>query len=304
MASFALPVILPTAAAVPATIKAALPALTVMMVNGALNFLYATLILIAGWMLARWVGSSVHNLLDRAKYIDETLKPLLAKFARYAVLAITVVAVLGQFGVQTTSLIALVGATGLALGLALQGTLANVASGVMLLILRPFKVTDSIAVGDAKGVVREISLFRTALVTDDGLYVSIPNSTIFSGTIINNSRETIRRANFTVDIDRGEDIGAGLNPVRELLEGDTRVLKPPKPDVQVDSLAGPAVTLSVRAWLRNANFGSQQSDLRKLVRQKLEEAHVSPPVPVPAPAVAPWTPPATTDAGTQPNKPN
>jgi len=305
MADFALPATLPSAATMPATLKAALPALTVMLVNGARDFLYATLILIAGWMLSRWMGRAMRNLLNRAHYMDETLKPLLANFARYAVLTVTIVAVLGQFGVQTTSLIALVGAAGLALGLALQGTLSNVASGVMLLFLRPFRVTDSIAIGEARGMVREIGLFRTALVTEDGVYVSIPNSTIFSGIIINNSRETIRRVTFTVDIDRGEDIGAVQKLILNLLAGDARVLKTPRPDVQVDNLAGTAVTLSVRAWVNNAGFAVQQSELRRQVRQALESAHVSPPVPVPAPAVAPWAPPAGDGAAkAEQKKPN
>ena len=158
----ALPASLPTLAAMPGDVKNALPALTVMMVDGAVNFLIAVLILIAGWMVARGLGRWLHDVIDRSHFIDDTLKPLIANFARYGVLAITVVAVLSQFGVQTTSLIALLGAAGLAVGLALQGTLSNVASGVMLLILRPFRVYDKIKVADATGKVREIGLFRIA----------------------------------------------------------------------------------------------------------------------------------------------
>src|ERR1041385_172724 len=138
--SIALPAALHSVASMPNEVKDALPALTVMLVNGAINFLIAVLILIAGWIIARWMGRWVHDLTGRSHYIDDTLKPLVANFVRYAILAITVVAVLSQFGVQTTSLIALLGAAGLAIGLALQGTLSNVASGVMLLILRPFRV--------------------------------------------------------------------------------------------------------------------------------------------------------------------
>ena len=123
---------------------------------------------------------------------------------RYGILAITIVAVLGQFGVQTTILIAILGAAGLAIGLALQGTLSNVASGVMLLFLRPFRVYRKNQDRDALGTVREIGLFRTVIVTDDGIYVSIPNATIFSATITNVSREPTRRTNFTVEVDRGD----------------------------------------------------------------------------------------------------
>jgi small conductance mechanosensitive channel len=301
--SFALPTSLPAAASVPGTVKAALPALTVMLVDGAVNFLEATIILIAGWTLARYFGRWVHSILERAHYIDETLKPLLSNFARYGILTITIVAVLGKFGVQTTSLIALLGAAGLALGLALQGTLSNVASGVMLLFLRPFRVAEKITVSDTTGTVREIGLFRTVLITDEGLFVSIPNSSIFSGTIVNTSRETIRRTNFTVDIDHGEDAAAAQKTILAAMAADSRVLKSPRPDVQVESVIGPTVLMSVQVWLRNVDFGGQQADLKRMVRRALEAAHVSPPIPIPAPAVAPWTPTADTGAKAQ-AKPN
>ncbi len=306
MANFALPTTLPAAETVTGSVKAALPALTVMLVDGALNFLAATLILIAGWTLARWFGRWVRNALSHAHYIDDTLKPLLANFARYGILAVTIVAVLGQFGVQTTSLIALLGAAGLALGLALQGTLSNVASGVMLLFLRPFRVAERIVAADITGTVREIGLFRTVLITDEGVFVSVPNSIIFSGIIVNNSRETLRRTNFTVDIDHGEDIAAVQKIICAALAADSRVLQSPAADVVVESIIGPTVLLSVQAWVKNTDFGGQVADLKRIVRQALEAAHVSPPIPIPAPAVAPWSPPAAKPDGDapQPGKPN
>ena len=304
MAVPALPVTLPSAATMPATMKAALPALTVMMVDGAKDLLIATLILIAGWTLSRWLGRWLHGVLDRTHYIDETLKPLIANFAAYGVLALTIVAVLGQFGVQTTSLIALLGAAGLAVGLALQGTLSNVASGVMLLVLRPFRVYEKIKIGDATGTVREIGLFRTAMVTDDGLFVSIPNSTIFSGTIINISRESSRRTGFTIDIDHSVDIAEARKVILNALANDKRVLRTPEPDVQVDDLSGAANVLSVQAWVSNRDFVGQQSALRAVVRKALHDAGISPPIPIPAPAVAPWSPPAETSVVAPKRKPN
>src|SRR3954466_10010574 len=198
------PATLPSVASVPGE----LPTVTAMVMHGAVNVTIAVLILVAGWILARCVGRWVRDWVGRSHYIDATLKPLVATFARYLILALTIVAVLGQFGVQTTSLIALLGAAGLAVGLALQGTLSNVASGVMLLVLRPFRVFEKIKVTDVAGTVREIGLFRTEIITDDGNFVSVPNATIFSGTIINVSREKNRRTNFAVEIDRGEDIDA------------------------------------------------------------------------------------------------
>jgi small conductance mechanosensitive channel len=300
--SVALPAALPSVAAVQGNVKDALPALTVMAVDGAFNFLIAVLILIAGWMVARWLGRWLHDVVERSHYIDETLKPLIVNFVRYAILAVTVVAVLSQFGVQTTSLIALLGAAGLAVGLALQGTLSNVASGVMLLVLRPFRVFEKIRIADATGKVREIGLFRTEIVTDDGNFVSIPNATIFSGTIINVSREKNRRTNFTVEIDRAENIDAVQKTILECLALDRRLLKTPAPTVEVETLGAISTTLTVQVWLENRDFGGVLSDLKKRVRHALQGSEISAPVPVAAPAVAPWTPPVETQAETK--KPN
>jgi small conductance mechanosensitive channel len=292
----------PAVAAMPGDVKDALPALTVMMVNGAWNFLIAILTLIAGWLVARWVGRWVQELIGRSHYVDDTLKPLIANFAGYVILAVTVVAVLSQFGVQTTSLIALLGAAGLAVGLALQGTLSNVASGVLLLILRPFRVYEKIKVADALGTVREIGLFRTDIVTDDGTYVSIPNTTIFSGAIVNVSRESRRRTNFTVEVDRTEDIDAVQKAILECLGRETRVLKVPAPIVEVDGLGPISTTLTVRAWVENHDFVATLSDVKKRVRQALQSADINAPVPVAPPAVAPWTPSA--EPARESKKPN
>jgi small conductance mechanosensitive channel len=289
----AVPSTLPTVASVPT----AIPALTVMAMNGAVNVLVAVLILVAGWILAGWVGRWVRELVGHSHYIDATLKPLVASFIRYIILALTVVAVLGQFGVQTTSLIALLGAAGLAIGLAIQGTLSNVASGVMLLVLRPFRVYDKIKVADALGTVREIGLFRTEIITDNGNFVSIPNATVFSGTIINISREATRRTDFTVEVDRSENLDRVQKRILECLTLEKRVLKTPAPTVEVETLGAISTTLEVQVWLANQDFGAVLSDVKKRVRHALQNADVAAPIPVPAPAVAPWQPPAEKDDG-------
>ena len=288
----------PLPAGVPANLKDAFPALTVMLVNGAVNILIAVLILIAGWVVARWVGRWSRDLVGNSHYIDETLKPLVSNFVRYGILAITIVAVLSQFGVQTTSLIAILGATGLAIGLALQGTLSNVASGVMLLFLRPFRVFDHVKLSDVTGMVREIGLFRTEIVTDNGNFVSIPNATIFSATIVNLSRETTRRTDFTVEIDRAEPLDRVQKTILEALAAEKRVLKSPAPTVEVATLGPVSTILSIQVWLANRDFGGALSDVKKCVRTALQQADVGAPVPVAAPAVAPWQPePQQPDSG-------
>ena len=305
MAAFplVLPRMLPSIQALPADVKSALPALTAMTVQAGMNILIAIVILIVGWVCSRWSARWLQALFQRSHRVDETLKPLMINFARYGVMAITLVVVLGQFGVQTTSLIALLGAAGLAIGLALQGTMSNVASGVMLLLLRPFRVTDRITVGAITGTVHEIGLFHTELVTNDGVFVAMPNSAIFSGTIINLSREPLRRTNFQVDIDRAADVAAAQRAILDATARDARVLKQPGPQVLVDTLSGTQVLLNVHVWVMNSDFPAVQSDLRLLVRRTLNEAGFSPPVPMPAPAVAPWTP-AEQKQDNQANKPN
>jgi small conductance mechanosensitive channel len=287
-----LPAKLPSVEALPADVKNAVPTLTAMFVNGGVNILIAIVIVIAGWVLSRWLARWLKTLFLNSQRIDETLKPLMINLARYSVIGITLVVVLGQFGVQTTSLIALLGAMGIAIGLALQGTLSNVASGAMLLMLRPYRVADKITAGNITGTVQEIGLFHTELITDDGLYVAMPNSVIFSGTIINASREPLRRTNFQVDIDRDADVSAARATIIRALSQDSHVLKQPALQVWVDALNGSQVLLNVHAWVANRDFLNVQSELRLLVRRALNEAGFGPPVPVAPPSVAPWTPPA------------
>jgi small conductance mechanosensitive channel len=167
-----------------------------------------------------------------------------------------------------------------------------VASGVLLLILRPFRVYEKIKVADAFGTVREIGLFRTEIVTDDGAYISIPNTTVFSGIIVNVSRETMRRTSFTIEVDRAENLDGVQNTILECLAREPRVLKAPAPTVEVDTLGSISTILTVHAWIQNNDFLNTLSDVKKRVRQALQDAEVGAPVPVPAPSVAPWTPPA------------
>jgi len=175
--------------------------LQLLIVSGGLKLLVGIIILVAGWMAATWAKRGLEAGLARLP-IDLTLKPLIASLTRYAILLLTVLLVVQQFGVQTTSLIAVLGAAGLAIGLALQGTLSNVASGVMLLILRPFRVGQFVEVaGGRQGTVREIGLFTTLIITRDGVYVSIPNSAIFGAVAINFTRERTRRVVFAVPVD-------------------------------------------------------------------------------------------------------
>lgn len=277
----ALPTSLPSAAELPETVMAVLPALSVMMLNGARDFLFAVMILAAGWMFSRWAGRRVRDVLSHVHYIDPTIKPLMAGFVRYFILTITVVAVLSQFGVQTTSLIALLGAAGLAVGLAMQGTLSNVASGVMLLILRPFKVGDYIVVaGDnIGGTTREIGLFTTVLITPDMMYISVPNSKLFANAITNYTREATRRINIVVGIDYKDDIDKAQGVLLDIMTSDPRVLPDPAPIAPVEALADSSVNLIARCFVPNAEYWNVYFDIQKAIKQRFDAAGISIPFP-------------------------
>ena len=257
-----------------------------------MNFLIAVLILIAGWVVARWVGRWVHNLIDRSHYIDETLKPLMSNFARYGILAITVVAVLSQFGVQTTSLIALLGAAGLAIGLALQGTLSNVASGVMLLILRPFRVYDKIKVERcSRHGARDRAVPHRDRHRRRQLCLHSQCHHLLRHHRQHPRARATRRTNFTVEIDRSENIDTVQKPILESWRGSRACSRPRRRSSRSKCLGPISTTLTVQAWVQNSDFGATLSDIKKRVRDALQGGDVGAPVPVPAPAVAPWTPP-------------
>ncbi|MGH6875798.1 MAG: mechanosensitive ion channel family protein, partial [Rhizomicrobium sp.] len=206
---------------------------------------------------------------------DETLKPFISSLVRYAVLIVTFIAVLQRFGVETTSLIAVFGAAGIAVGLALQGTLSNVAAGVMLLILRPFRVGDAIQAAGQSGTVREIGLFTTILIADDLAYVSIPNAAIFGGVIVNNSREPTRRINFIVSIDFSNEIDAAQKIVLDVLRNDPRVLESPPPQTGVAALHEYAIDIVVRCWVRNADNEAAMFAVQKAIKDRFHTAGIA-----------------------------
>jgi small conductance mechanosensitive channel len=245
----------------------------VLLVNGGLRLVAGIFILVMGWTLAsyvkRWLEAGLKHL-----PLDLTLKPLIASLARYALLIITLVLVMGQFGVQTTSLIAVIGAAGLAIGLAMQGTLSNVAAGVMLLILRPFRVGQFVQAGGQQGTVREIGLFTTIMVTRDLNYLSVPNSAIFGGLIINYSRERLRRVVFDVPVDYANDLDRVEKIMLAAISADKRVMQDPAPTVVVFQLQEYAVMMRARAYARTPDYWKVLYALQKAVKTALTKEGV------------------------------
>ena len=244
-----------------------------------LDVLGALAILIVGIMVAGWARRGVVRALDRAPRVDDTLKPVIANIVRYTILVFVLIAVLAQFGVQTTSIIALLGAAGLAIGLALQGTLQNIAAGVMLLFLRPFRVGEYIDAEGLAGTVDEIGLFTTHMRTYDGLYLEVPNAKIWNSAILNYSRVTARRVDVAVGISYGDDIDKAQAALLAVMASDDRVNAEPDPQVLVTELADSSVNLAVRCWVGPDDYWAVLFDLNKAVKQRLDAEGITIPFP-------------------------
>ncbi len=226
-----------------------------------INIIAALLILIIGWTLARFAGRWSKRGLGRLPHFDPTLPPLLGSTIRYAIIGFTLIAVLQRFGIQTTSIIAIVGAAGIAIGLALQNTLSNVAAGVMLLLIRPFRVGDKIRAGEAIGTVREIELFRTVIVTDDLLYLSVPNSTIFGAVITNESRENRRRLRIPIILDHASDIVKAQELILNSMSEDKRILTSPAPTATISAMDQSGIHIMVTAFTTRQDNGAVKDQL-------------------------------------------
>ena len=244
-----------------------------------LKVIGAVLILIIGRMLANWTKRKVAAGLERSGKVDLTLQGFLSSFARYVVLIVTFLAVLSQFGIETTSLIAVFGAAGLAIGLALQGTLSNVAAGVMLLIFKPFKVGDFVEVGGTAGTVKSISLFIAELATPDNVQILVPNSQVWGTVVKNYSHHTTRRVDLVMSIDYADDIDKAQSVVESVVKADARVLADPAAMVVVGNLGESAVDLTIRVWCQAGDYWPLKFDLTKRLKQQFDAEKLTIPFP-------------------------
>ena len=242
------------------------------------QLLAGILTLIIGFWLAGRAGRLIVESLNKIDRLDNTVVPLLGALVRYAGMTLTLVVALGKFGVETTSIIAVLGAAGLAIGLALQGTLSNVAAGLMLVFLRPFKIGDWIEAAGMSGSVREIGLFTTVIDTFDNVFISVPNSSIWSSCIVNHSRYQTRR----LDLDIGIDYSSDLDKVEAAimsLTNDPRVLKDPEPRFIVVSYDDSAITIRLRVHSSYTDFFDLGHDLRRQLKTALDNHGIGIPFP-------------------------
>ncbi|AUA58820.1 Small-conductance mechanosensitive channel [Achromobacter spanius] len=251
------------------------------LVEMGINLLVALLILIIGWWVSSLLGSWVRRAATRSSKIDPTIVPMFYSTVVWAVRIFTVIAVLARFGVQTASLIAVLGAAGLAVGLALQGTLQNIAAGIMLLILRPIRAGEYVALSSgSEGTVEEVGLFLTRLVQGDGIHLTLPNSTVWNATIINYSRNKTRRLDIPVPVRYGDDLNAVLAKLNEIVAARPDALKDPEPQVKVFEYKESGVIVNVRVWAESSKYWDLRWGLYQQIRTSLEAAGFQPPIPL------------------------
>ncbi|MEZ4416527.1 MAG: mechanosensitive ion channel [Gemmatimonadota bacterium] len=255
-----------------------LRAMTVLAATQAVNVVGAIVVLIVGRLAAGWIRRLVAGGLRRAA-LDETLVPFLSGMTYFAVLAFTVVAVLGIFGVPTASFVAVLGAAGLAVGLALQGSLSNFAAGVMLLVFRPFRVGDVIEAAGTLGTVRQIGVFSTEVDTLNNIRVILPNSTIYGDKIANLSANELRRVDMLFGVSYQDDLGVARETIERIVRAHPRVLESPAPTVEVSALAESSVNFVVRPWCRTEDYWTVHFELHRHLKEGLESAGCSIPFP-------------------------
>jgi len=243
-----------------------------------LKILAALLILVVG----RWVARLVRNVIEKMmakNNVDATLVPFVGNLIYFALITFVILAALAHLGIQTTSFIAVIGAAGLAVGLALQGSLANFAAGVLMLIFRPFKVGDFIEGAGVSGIVEEINIFTTHLRTVDNKTIIIPNAKITSDNITNYTKKEKRRVDLVVGVSYGDDIGKVKRVISDVLDGDGRVLKDPAPTVAVLELGESSVNFAVRPWVNTADYWNVYFDTTENLKKRFDAEGIQIPFP-------------------------
>ena len=261
------------------TVKEVWAETLVMLTDYGLDVVGALVVLIVGLWASGWARRITVRTFDRIESVDATLTGFFSNLVKYLVLAFTIIMVLNQFGVQTASLIAVLGAAGLAIGLAMQGTLSNVAAGVMLLFFRPLGVGQFVEAGGVSGTVKVINLFTTELATLDNVQLIVPNSKIWADTIQNYSVYSTRRMDIVMGIGYGDSIDEAMAALREVYGADARVSSDPAPAMYVTNLGDSSVDITVRVWCASSDFWALKTDLTKAFKEMLDARGIEIPFP-------------------------
>ena len=250
----------------------------VYVVPWSVNIALAIVVFIVGRLIAKVLVKVLEGLLVRAK-VDAMLVEFIGSIASAALLIFVIIASLDMLGVNTTSLIAILGAAGLAVGLALQGSLQNFASGVLLIIFRPFQVGNYIDAGGVSGTVEKITIFNTIMLTPDNREIIVPNAAVYGGTITNFSARATRRIDLVFGIGYGDDVKKARDIMVQTMESDERILKDPAPTVAVSELADSSVNFVVRPWVNASDYWAVKWDLTEQIKLAFDQNGVSIPFP-------------------------
>jgi len=257
------------------------PAKEWLSVNGtkyAISFLIALLVFAIG----KWIAGKITNIakkaMGRAK-MDETLVSFLGNFVYILLMVCVILGALSTLGINTTSFVAILGAAGLAVGLALQGSLANFASGVLIIMFRPFKVGDAIDAAGKFGIVEEISIFTTNMRTPDNKGIIIPNGQITGGPIINFSAKETRRIDFVFGVSYSDDLLKVKKVLQEILDADERILKDPAPTIGLLEMADSSINFACRPWVKSADYWDVFFAIQEKVKLRFDEENISIPFP-------------------------
>jgi small conductance mechanosensitive channel len=242
------------------------------------NVLIAIVILVVGLWIAKAITKSVVKVLNKQK-VDATLVKFLSGLVKAVLYVFVIIAAIDKAGIESTSFVAILGAAGLAVGFALQGSLSNFASGVMLIIFKPIKVGDFIEAAGVMGIVEEIGIFVTTLTTPDNKVIYVPNSQMGGGIITNFSVKDTRRVDMEFGIGYSDDIDKARKVILEVLSTDARILKDPAPDVVVGTLADSSVNFKVRPWVNAADYWGVYFDVTENIKKKFDENNISIPFP-------------------------
>ncbi len=243
-----------------------------------LKILFAVAIFVIGKWIAKWLTNVSKKLMSKAN-VDETLTSFVVSLVYVLLMVFVILAALSKLGINTTSFIAILGAAGLAVGLALQGTLANIGAAVLIIIFKPFKIGDFVEAGGAVGTVEEINMFSTIFKTGDNKVVIVPNSAVIGGKITNYSAKETRRVDWVFGIGYEDDLKLAKNVLGDIINKDERVLKEPAPLVAVSELADSSVNFTVRAWVKSADYWGVYFDVMEKVKLTFDEKGISIPYP-------------------------
>ena len=244
-----------------------------------INLGTALVVFIVCIVLAKLFSGFVKNRLTKLQRFDNTLVPIFSRLSKYFVYTIGAAIILDIFGVNTASIVTLLGTIGLAIGFALKDTLSNIAAGIMLIILRPFSTGEYIQAASVEGTVMEVNLFTSILKTANGLYVSVPNGVLWGTSITNLTRNPNRRIEIIVGIDYSDSIDTAIEVLQKVVQSESRILEEPKPQTFVTALGDSSVNLSLRAWVNTADYLDTNVSLNKAVKEKIEAAGLSIPFP-------------------------